>query len=1015
MSTNTPLSWLDGLAKGYAEVADESAALPQRARVRFLGAVVTVEDNEAEESTDVTIDPSSVVVESNTWEPVAAVATANVNLGAALASADGVTLSTDDRVGLVLQDAREENGIYVKLANGHLERAEDATASNMFLTGKTFTAKGGASYSGRTFGFASASPIALDSDPLDFVIDGAEIDPHLLGALGNGVADDTAPLDAAMTAAAAVGATVKLRRGTYLRSTPYAVLSGVALVGEGSGATVIKTSDAESDGITVSSATDVAIRNLSVNGASGGTCRRGVRVLGSRRVRLEGLEVVGALGGLTDDGNGIELRSVIGVDVVGCYVHGNGNATSPTTGGPRGAEILISYVTAFLSTATGAASATIDGTRTRLAQRVVLAEALHIRGFGAKLATDAALACSVRLETDSSGSPSGTLVDSDLTGTLDFDGTTFTTGDFTDDVLVAAGTYWLVFTRTAGSGTFDGAASGTADQVKTYNGAWGLDATIDNAHAMLSGTPNTDVRIDGCRIDGTDDGTDFAVLAFDVDGLTATGNFVDQGNTLGAAADADSSGYGIGVYDADGHVRRVALVGNHIQNCAGSGIYYQGSGSTTAIGSPAPNAVIASNTLISTALQQDDTSLLTAAIATNAPRVSIVGNSIADVGLTAACISFQGAGTVVQGNTMSGAAGRAAVYVRVASGDQDARGSIVASNRISGCLHGVVNNDAALVGVRVVGNSMDDFTGATSVGIGLSQPKWCDLSHNHIRSAGHEAIIVVHASGTATGNAIDGNQIADSSQGSSHTYSGISNEGHHTSISGNRSTGSSQNKGIVDTGHYNRLIGNDVQGNNSTGITYDATSFAWATIQDESGLPLNQIQNLDSDALALRSADGTTDHVHIGGTVISAQQNGAELEVRATGSSQIATLRGTTTRLKSAGAIEFVNGSNVRGMVVDFSTGAIGVFNKASSPATLPAAYTQTFATAARTMPAYTPDDESAGYTGQDNAQPGSVYAKYVDLEALRVAYENLRAIVEANAKLTNSVIDDFQGYGWLQ
>jgi hypothetical protein len=39
-------------------------------------------------------------------------------------------------------------------------------------------------------------------------------------------------------------------------------------------------------------------------------------------------------------------------------------------------------------------------------------------------------------------------------------------------------------------------------------------------------------------------------------------------------------------------------------------------------------------------------------------------------------------------------------------------------------------------------------------------------------------------------------------------------------------------------------------------------------------------------------------------------------------------------------------------------------------------------------------DDESAAYTGQDNAQVGSVYAKSVDLNALRVGYEDLRGVV---------------------
>lgn len=43
-------------------------------------------------------------------------------------------------------------------------------------------------------------------------------------------------------------------------------------------------------------------------------------------------------------------------------------------------------------------------------------------------------------------------------------------------------------------------------------------------------------------------------------------------------------------------------------------------------------------------------------------------------------------------------------------------------------------------------------------------------------------------------------------------------------------------------------------------------------------------------------------------------------------------------------------------------------------------------------LAAYTTDNESAAYTGIDNAQAGTVYAQLTDLNALRVAYETLRA-----------------------
>lgn len=70
-------------------------------------------------------------------------------------------------------------------------------------------------------------------------------------------------------------------------------------------------------------------------------------------------------------------------------------------------------------------------------------------------------------------------------------------------------------------------------------------------------------------------------------------------------------------------------------------------------------------------------------------------------------------------------------------------------------------------------------------------------------------------------------------------------------------------------------------------------------------------------------------------------------------------------------------------------------------------AYTQTYATADRTLAAYTPDVENVAYTGATDGE-----AKLADIEALRVAYENLRAFVEDLAGAVNSIIDDLQALG---
>jgi hypothetical protein len=82
---------------------------------------------------------------------------------------------------------------------------------------------------------------------------------------------------------------------------------------------------------------------------------------------------------------------------------------------------------------------------------------------------------------------------------------------------------------------------------------------------------------------------------------------------------------------------------------------------------------------------------------------------------------------------------------------------------------------------------------------------------------------------------------------------------------------------------------------------------------------------------------------------------------------------------------------------------ANGIIFGPGSPVAGPT-FTQTYATTATTFPAYTPDDESVAYTGAADGE-----AKLTDLNALRVAYENLRAHCEAQGKILNTVLDRLQ------
>lgn len=82
---------------------------------------------------------------------------------------------------------------------------------------------------------------------------------------------------------------------------------------------------------------------------------------------------------------------------------------------------------------------------------------------------------------------------------------------------------------------------------------------------------------------------------------------------------------------------------------------------------------------------------------------------------------------------------------------------------------------------------------------------------------------------------------------------------------------------------------------------------------------------------------------------------------------------------------------------------------------TTPAAtFVQGYATASATTGAYTPDDESAAYTGIASGVGGTPYAQLTDLNALRTAVENLRALSEDQAQMLNALIDFLQARGWI-
>jgi hypothetical protein len=112
-----------------------------------------------------------------------------------------------------------------------------------------------------------------------------------------------------------------------------------------------------------------------------------------------------------------------------------------------------------------------------------------------------------------------------------------------------------------------------------------------------------------------------------------------------------------------------------------------------------------------------------------------------------------------------------------------------------------------------------------------------------------------------------------------------------------------------------------------------------------------------------------------------------------------------------AGAEKLERDSGSAWVVMTFSqhtSTKVGFFSV--TPVVRASAITQTYSTTSRTHAAYTADPESGAYTGAADGE-----AKLVDLNALRVAYENLRVAYESTSQLLNAVVDDLQAYGLEQ
>jgi hypothetical protein len=95
--------------------------------------------------------------------------------------------------------------------------------------------------------------------------------PQDYGATGNGVSDDTAAVQSAITAVAGVGGVLYFPPGTYKISSALTAASYVELKGAGSGVSVISQTSTTANGISGVDLTNVKITGLSIDGPSSGS------------------------------------------------------------------------------------------------------------------------------------------------------------------------------------------------------------------------------------------------------------------------------------------------------------------------------------------------------------------------------------------------------------------------------------------------------------------------------------------------------------------------------------------------------------------------------------------------------------------------------------------------------------------------------------------------------------------------------------------------------------------------
>lgn len=183
-------------------------------------------------------------------------------------------------------------------------------------------------------------------------------------------------------------------------------------------------------------------------------------------------------------------------------------------------------------TTTGVASEIISaGGNTKISQKFQAGSFTNISAIDIYQTAAGTLVGDIRIETDSAGSPSGSLVYVDAYA----NNITLNAGSATHiplnaiSVITAGMEYWIVFSTDSGSGTFQGNTAGTADQAKYYDGAnWNYSANVESLYFKVQNQvdDSSDTGNNG-KVVGpiTADGRFGRALDFD-----GTNDYVDCGN-----------------------------------------------------------------------------------------------------------------------------------------------------------------------------------------------------------------------------------------------------------------------------------------------------------------------------------------------------------------------------------------------------------------------------------------------------------------------------------------------------